>query len=142
MQGPALPSPPQSALSHSPWQPCLRPQEASRASEGPPSPGRAGQMEARLRSNNHGNRRGVGKSWHLELASGTKGQRTAEPGGGTLPLQGKTTSLGFRGGIAIPRSSAVCAHGAGECARLPSKSLTWFSHLSALPTVKGQYSWY
>ena len=42
-------------LPHSPWQPCLRPQEASQASKGPRSPGRAGQMEARLHRNNHGN---------------------------------------------------------------------------------------
>lgn len=94
--GPFPPPPPaDSALSHSPWQPCFRPQEASRASEGPLSPSGAGQMEARLCSNNHGNR-WVGKSWHFELASGTKGWHTAEPRGETVPSQDQSPQTPFQ----------------------------------------------
>lgn len=93
-QGPFLPTPADSALSHSLWQPCFRPQEASRASEGPLSPSGAGQMEARLRSNNHGNR-WAGKSWHFELASGTKGWHTAEPRGETVPSQDQSPHTPF-----------------------------------------------
>lgn len=99
----ALPSPPQSALSHSPWQPCLRPQEASRASEGPPSPGRAGQMEARLRSNNHGNRREVGRaviwSWHREPRGSAQLSLEGEP----WPLAGQSGLTPVRRGSTVPR---------------------------------------
>ena len=114
---------PRLPLSHSPWQPYLRPQEASQASEGPLSPSRAGQMEARLHSNNHGNRRGRGwggagiLNWYQELRGSTPLNRE-----GKLPCQGCKPSYSVSGSKVTPRGLRAHTHTYRAC-RVPGTVL-------------------